>query len=134
MSAFDSLDPFAGFELLSTYLRADALADKVLVDISDEARQLGFRVPVATTAAVYAYLDPLESLIREGQSLAGRTHDLLSVLRFAGAVHPDRSMLHFRVLFVLTPGCPPEPVALKAIIGPGDSGEPVLTILLPSED
>jgi hypothetical protein len=29
---------------------------------------------------------------------------------------------------------PPRPVHLKAICGPGDEGEPVITILLPNED
>jgi hypothetical protein len=28
----------------------------------------------------------------------------------------------------------PQPVRLKALCGPGDSGEPVITIMLPHED
>ena len=130
----DPTDPFTGFEVISVYSRADALRDGVLVDLTDLARQAGFRIPLAVTEAVYrSYLDPSPELIAEGQSRQGRAWDLLQILRFAAAVYPDRSEIHFKVLFVLSPGCPPEPVALKALCHPGDDGEPVLTVLLPNE-
>jgi hypothetical protein len=129
----DSSSPFG--DLIYAYTRAAALADGVLFDLSDEARQAGFKIPLAVTEAVFKdYLDPSPELIAEGQSLAGRAWDLLQILRFAAAVYPDRSEIHFKVLFVLTPGCPPEPIPLKAICHPGDDGEPVLTVLLPNED
>ncbi len=131
----DPTNPFDGFEVISVYSRADALRDGVLVDLSDLAREAGFKIPLAVTEAVYKdYLDPSHELIAEGQSFQGRTWDLLQILRFAAAVYPDRSEIHFKVLFVLTPGCPPEPVPLKALCHPGDEGEPVMTILLPLED
>jgi len=131
----DTADPFAGFEVISVYSRADALRDGALIDLSDLAREAVFRIPLAVTEAVYrSYLDPSPELANEGQSFGGRAWDLLQVLRFAAAVYPDRSEIHFKVLFVLTPGCPPEPVPLKALCHPGDDGSPVLTILLPHED
>jgi hypothetical protein len=132
--ATDPTNPFADFELISVYPRADALRDGVLVDLTDLAREAGFRIPLAVTEAVYrSYLDPSPELANEGQSFAGRAWDLLQILRFAAAVYPDRSEIHFKVLFVLSPGCPPEPVALKALCHPGDDGEPVLTVLLLNE-
>ena len=131
----DPTDPFAGFERISVYSRADALRDGVLIDLSDLAREAGFKIPLAVTEAVYkTYLDPSPELANEGQSLAGRAWDLLQVLRFAAAVYSDRSEIRFKVLFILEPGCPPEPVPLKALCHPGDDGEPVLTILLEGED
>jgi hypothetical protein len=127
--------PFDGFEVISVYTRAQALADGVLVDLSDLAREAGFRVPLAVTETVYKdYLDPSQALADEGQSLQGRAWDMLQVLHFAAAVSPDRDTVFFKVLFALTPGCPPEPVELKALCHPGDDGEPVLTIMLPEED
>jgi len=118
-----------------SYGRWQALSDGVLIDVSDLAREAGFRVPVAVTEAVYNnYLDPTLELCREGQSFQGRAWDLLHVLRFAAAIHPNNDTILFEVLFILTPGCSPESVSLKAICGPGDEGEPVLTILLPLED
>jgi hypothetical protein len=131
----DTTSPFEDFEVISVYSRQAALADGVLVDLTDLAREAGFKIPLAVTEAVYAsYLDPSPELANEGQSFQGRAWDLLQVLRFAAAVYPDRSEIHFKVLFVLTPGCPPEPVDLKALCHPGDDGEPVLTVLLPNED
>jgi len=121
--------------VIYAYTRAQALADGVLVDLSDLAREAGFRIPLAVTEAVYkGYLDPSQALADEGQSLNGRAWDILQVLYFTAAVSSDRDTVFFKVLFVLTPGCLPEPVELKAICGPGDSGEPVLTVLLPHED
>ena len=39
---------------IHVYTRAQAIADGVLVDVSDTARDAGFRVPVALTSAVWA--------------------------------------------------------------------------------
>ena len=131
----DPSDPFAGFELISVYSRADALRDGVLVDLADLAREAGFRIPVAVTEAVYKdYLDPSPVLIAEGQSFQGRAWDLLQVLHFTIAITPPTDMLLFKVLFLLDPESPPEPVPLKALCHPGDEGEPVMTILLEVED
>jgi hypothetical protein len=131
----DSFDPFEGFELISVYSRADALRDGVLRDLSDLTRPSGFRIPVAATEAVFtSYLDPSPDLIAAGQSLTGRTWDLLQVLLFAISVYPDRSEILFKVLFLMSPASSPVPIELKAICGPGDDASPVLTILLPSED
>lgn len=121
--------------IIFSYSRQQALSDEVLVDVSVLAREAGFRIPVAVTEAVYRnYLNPSPELVREGQSLSGRAWDVLQVLLFAITVNPDLSCIQFKVLFILTPGCSAEPVSLKAICGPGDEGEPVLTILLPLED
>ena len=121
--------------VIFSYTRAQALADGVLVDLTPLAKEAGFCIPIAVTEAVYLdYLKPSAALEAESQSFDGRAWDLLQVLRFAAAVHPDHDTILFKVLFILTPGCPPEPVSLKAICGPGDEGEPVLTILLPVED
>jgi hypothetical protein len=121
--------------VIFSYTRAQALADGVLVDLTPLAKEAGFRIPIAVTEAVYLdYLKPSAAHAAESQSFDSRAWDLLQVLRFAAAVHPDHDTILFKVLFILTPGCPPEPVSLKAICGPGDEGEPVLTILLPLED
>jgi hypothetical protein len=121
--------------VIFSYSRAQALEDQLLWDFTTLAREAGFRVPLAVTEAVYKeYLDPSQTLVDEGQSLNGRAWNLLQVLHFAAAVSPDRDTVYFKVLFVLTPGCPPEPVELKATCGPGDEGEPVLTVLMPNED
>ncbi len=135
MSSDDPAQPSPFGPILFSYSRQQGLMDGLLVDLSDLAREAGFKIPLAVTEAVFNdYLDPSPALADEGQSLNGRAWDLLQVLYFAAAVNPDRDTIYFKVLFVLTPSCPPEPVELKALCGPGDDGEPVLTIMLPGED
>ncbi|MFH0980056.1 MAG: DUF6573 family protein [Planctomycetota bacterium] len=45
----------------------------------------------------------------------------------------DADRLLFKVVFLQAPGRH-ETVRLKAICGPGDQAEPVLTLMLPDED
>lgn len=56
---------FANAVLVHAYTRAQALADGMLVDVSEVAREAGFKVPVALTAAVWAEL-------REAEEGSGR--------------------------------------------------------------
>lgn len=51
-------NPWTGFEVVSTYTRAQALEDGVLVDLSSLAREAGFRWPLAVTQAVWVVLEP----------------------------------------------------------------------------
>ncbi len=46
--------PWAGFEVIHRYTRAQAIADGVLVDVTAKARGFGFTVPVAMTATLFA--------------------------------------------------------------------------------
>jgi len=46
--------PWAGFEVIHRYTRAQAIADGVLVDVTAKARTCGFTVPVAMTATLFA--------------------------------------------------------------------------------
>ena len=127
-------NPFEDFEVISTYSRAQALEDGGLVDVSQLAREAGFRIPVAVSRAVFAVLDPGEGLAAEGQSFQGRAWDLLAILRLAARSARHSSEVRFSPLFVLEPGRSPEPLALRAVCGPGDDGAPVITVMLPNED
>jgi len=128
-------DPFGGFEVISVYSRSQALADGVLVDTSALAKEAGFVFPVALTETLYhSYLAPALDLVAEGQSIQGRLWDVLTVLRFAIAKARNTDTILFKVLFLMSACSSPVPIDLKAICGPGDDGEPVLTIMLPDED
>ncbi|MDE2142924.1 MAG: hypothetical protein KGL74_04350 [Elusimicrobia bacterium] len=123
-----------GWEVISSYLRRDALEDGVLVDVSEFAREAGFKWPLAVTQGVWAILEPSDELKAEGQSWKGRAWDMLTILRYAirSASRPDE--VRFSPLFVLKPGRKAESVALRAKSGPGDDAEAVITIMLPDED
>ena len=108
-----------GWEVISSYSRRDALEDGVLVDVSEFAREAGFKWPLAVTRGVWEILEPSDDLKAEGQSWNGRAWDMLTILRYAirNASRPDE--VHFSPLFVLKPGREAVPVALWAKSGPG---------------
>jgi uncharacterized protein DUF6573 len=122
-------------EIISTYTRGQALEDGVLVDVTDMAKEAGVKYPVALTATVYhTYVEVPEGLVC--QDLAGRLWDILCMFRTRAAGFGGDTLL-FR-LYVRNHNrewldCR-DLVTLKAICGPGDSGEPVITIMLPEED
>jgi hypothetical protein len=121
--------------VIYSYFRSQALADGVLIDISDISREAGFRWPAAVSAHLYhEVLNPGHSLAAQSQSLEGRIWDMLNVLRLVIKSGPDTSRLTFSPLFVMVPDGPPTPITIIATAGPGDQGEPVLTIFLPEDD
>jgi len=131
--------PWAGFTLISKYTRAQALEDGVLVDVTDTAREAGFKVPVALTRAVWALVEPTkEETEVDLQDAQGRLWDLLSVAAWRARTAPGSDELRFGVLFRLRgrPGVRAgmHKTELKLHSGPGDGGEHVLTIMLPEED
>lgn len=139
-------NPFDGAPVIYSYTRAQAIDDGVLVDLTLWARETGFKIPVACTSEVWhRYLVPPTGTKEFGQSERGRGHDLLWMLivaikrqsahqQAAGNGHAERSdRLLFEVLFLQAPHRH-ETVTLKSICGPGDNGEPVLTIMLAHED
>jgi len=130
---------FSNDEIIFAYTRADALSDGVLVELSDHmVSEAGIKVKVAVTRAVWDdYLSP--SFLDElpGQSVEGRTWDLLWMFGCAARRSRHASTIQFRVLFVImkeSGSIVTEDVLLKAVCGPGDEGEPVITIMLPWED
>lgn len=144
--------PWEGFEVISVYTRAQALADGVIVDVAeivpDEplfAAQAGLKVPVALTATVAALVRPTGREENEClQDLKGRLWDLLSMARLYGrrtCALPYASSGEWLFPCVFWLAGRPEygrkaqrTLRLKATVSGGDDGEPVLTIGLPHED
>ena len=122
-------------ELIHKYTRAQAIEDGVLVDVTETAKEAGIKFPVAVTIAVHGgYVVPDERSRRWGQSESGRLWDVLSVFRFyAKTAKPATDTITFPVTFIMKER-QRHNVMLKAMIGPGDAGEPVVTIMLPNED
>ena len=130
LKAQESPDLFG--PVISAYSRTQAIADGVLVDVSEMAREAGVTIPTALTHAVWAeYVHVSEGI--EGQDESGRLWDILMMFRFAAKQSPKQDTLLFD-LFVRNDNQSAKRVTLKAICGPGDTPEPVLTILLPDED
>jgi len=123
------------WNLIYSYTRAQAVADGVLVDVTDAARSVGFKVHTAVSEHLYhGYVEPPDGLTGKGQSVTGRLHDLLFlVLCSAKKSHPGADRATVRIAFLMEPGRT-ETVDVIAHIGPGDQGEPVLTLMLPEDD
>lgn len=134
-----STESFFG-EVISTYTRAQAIEDGVLIDTGGMAQEAGFKWPVAVTSAAWAGCiawteDDSDKQIYQDQS--GRLWDVLYMASHAirqGSGSGDR--LLFKLYRVRRDGYSKEAIlaTLKLIVGPGDQGEPVITILLPDED
>ena len=122
------------WDLIFSYTRQQAIDDGVLIDVTDSASETGFAVQVAVTGNLFhSYVTPPPGLESEGQSISGRLHDLLTLARVCAALHGDQDRIHFEVLFLMAPGWRRR-VEVVAVIGPGDRGEPVLTIMLPGDE
>jgi len=119
-------------EVISSYTRAEAIADGVLIDVTETAKEAGFRYPVALTHAVFSdYV-----LVPEGttdQDEAGRLWDILHMLRVAAARSAGKSEILFK-LYVKNNRRSAELVTLKSVCGPGDDASPCITVMKPEED
>lgn len=120
-------------EIIHAYTRADAIADGFLIDVTDMAIEAGFRYPVALTDTVWNTCVEVDSECTH-QDEQGRLWDVLMLLRFAICRDTDKVNRIIR-----SPPCrrgwqQDRDLPEKAICGPGDNAEPVITIMLPGED
>jgi hypothetical protein len=119
-------------DIIFSYTRAQAIEDGVLVDVSQLAKEAGFRYPVAVTQGVWA--DCISVAADDvAQDETGRLWDILNVLRYRIRRAKDEQVLFFEVL-IAKGNRRPKPVRLKSHCEPGDNAEPVITIMLPNED
>lgn len=119
-------------EELFSYSRAQAIEDGVLVNVSDMAKEAGIRYPVAMTGTVWqTYVKVPDGV--EGQDEDGRLWDILWMFRASINKVATGNESRFK-LYVRNDNRKARLVELKAIVGPGDEGEPVITIMFPNED
>jgi len=127
-------------DVISTYTRAQAIEDGVLIDAGSIALEAGFTGPVALTSAVWADCvawsdDDSQKQVHQDQS--GRLWDTLYMAAYAirtSTGSGDRMLYELYRIPRDGHSMEAQLVALKLIIGPGDHGEPVMTILLSNED
>jgi hypothetical protein len=106
-----------------------------LIDVSQTARETGIRWPVALTAAEWAKCVAVPPGVA-CQNEAGRLWDVLFLLRcvIAGSEGGARELRFGVHIRNDNRKHTPPLVRLKAVSGPGDDGEPVVTVMLPTED
>lgn len=134
-------DFWAGAEVISSYSRAQAIADGVLIDASMTATEAGFRYPVALTAAAWAVAVNWDHENGEYQDQAGRLWDVvfmagIAVRRNRGKHAEETDRIAFSVYRIpnVRDAVEATEVELTIALSGGDDGEPVMTIMLPHED
>jgi hypothetical protein len=129
-----------GDNVIHSYTRKQALEDGVLVDVTKIAKEAGFIWPVAMTRA--AWEDCVEWSEKDTkrqtyQDVSGRLWDVLWMASLAIKCTKRNDCQLFYELHRVPRGGRGRKARrtyLKLITGPGDIGEPVVTILLPNED
>jgi len=120
-------------ETIFAYTRKQAIEDGVLVDLSEMAKEAGIKFPVAVTAGVQAVLNNLEV---PGQDYQGRAWDMFTIFKLA-IRRSGGQIVCFAPLFASKAAngrTVTKAVKMWAKCGPGDSAEPVITIMLEGED
>jgi hypothetical protein len=138
-------------EVISSYTRAQAIADGVLVSLNDPSftfrpglnicAEAGIKFPVAMTIAAFAKtVSELDTPLPPCQDISGRLWDVLSMFNWAAKRGGSEICFPVTVINWVCVGgkrinrTKRETVILKALCGPGDNGEPVITIMLPDQD
>jgi len=129
---------------ISVYTRAQALEDGTLCDLTPIAPRYGFKIPMACTSGVWHTIEWSEAVEADkpdstGQSTEGRLHDVMSLAGLAAqqaARGEPTDRLEFKVLLVPREGNAvlPREETFYLVVSGGDSGEPVLTLMLPGDD
>ena len=109
-----------------SYSRADAIADGVLVDVTEFAREVGFKFPVAITERLFNVCNE-DSDETFDQRCTRVLNTLLNTIRFMG-VGKTSDTVYFDVHIDGTTH------KLWSVCGPGDTAEPVITIMFTDED
>ena len=113
-------------EFIFKYTRQDALNDGVLVDISDLAKEAGYKYPVAVTSRLHeALMDIPDEFGHEGYK--ARLWDVLSMCRVYTNKTKGDTVL-FKVILHTSDNKTDDLITLKAMCHPGDNGEPVVTM------
>ena len=139
-------------EPIHTYTRAQAIEDGALVDVSETAAEAGFKWPVALTRAVFedcVAWSEADSRRQTCQDESGRLWDVLFLASITAraaigyrksyasalATHGQKSRM-FGVYRIKRGGRGVKPRLARLVlrVGPGDDGEPCITITMPGED
>lgn len=117
-------------EVISVYTRADAIADGVLVEVGEIAKEAGWKWPVVITNGVYALIKKVSDRKTNYCDYTGILWDVLNCAKYPYKTLPLAigQVAYFKVKIGN------KNYDLKVIVGPGDTPEPVLTILLIDED
>jgi hypothetical protein len=109
--------------MVFSYTRAQAIADGTLVDVTPLARRAGFTIHTVMTCGVVGEVTAgMDNPRMKEAALLAVLQTLRGEIRKPGNLNTDR--IYFDVA----------DWKLWSLVGPGDDAEPVLTIMLTTED
>jgi hypothetical protein len=126
--------------VIDIYTRAQALADSVLIDITETAKEAGVVYPTAVTQALWDGYIVAPDELKGIQDMQGRLWDVLTMFTFtvkamkkanidmAESQKDTAQTLYFMTIFQMPSktGTPKmRTIPLKAVCSPGDNAEPV---------
>ena len=133
----ENKNPFADVAVIFSYSRAQAIEDGVLIDATQIAKEAGFKCPVAVSEGVFRSIVELpEVASARGESTEGRLWDVVWMCACAARKlqrNHETDTAYFQVLATGDDG-KRKLHQLYSKCGPGDGGEPVVTIMLIGED
>ena len=131
-------EPFG--PVLFAYTRAQAIEDGLLVDVTETAREAGFRIPVALSRSVWERLVALPEGYLGFQDEAGRLWDVLWMARHYALRASNSDRVRMCVLVrdirkdLRDSNRPPRRHFPIVAIGAGDDRSPVITVMWPEDD
>ena len=124
--------------VIYSYTRTQALTDGVLVEVTETAKEVGFKLQVAITEALHNRLTPTKADISLGQDYDGRLWDVLWLAAFTiKLADPGTDTVAFTITQQEVESKSGQPhgvdIRLRVVCGPGGEGEPVITIGFPDD-
>ena len=126
--------------VLSVCTRAQAIEDGFLVDVSETAREAGFKIAVAVTRTVWERLVALPEGYQGFQDESGRLWDVLWMAHYYAVRASDSDRVRMCVLVrdirkdLRDSNRPPRKHFAIVAIGSDDDGSPVITVMFPEDD
>lgn len=125
-------DIFTEADIIYKYTRAQAIEDGELWDVSELAKEAGFKFPVAISTGIYSLID--EAVKKGDRDYKGIVWDIFTMLLYAIKRAENTARIDFSVLIWSKYTRKDQLVNMYALCHPGDNKEPVITIMLPHED
>jgi len=114
-------------DVISSYSQAQAIEDGFLHKLDDKiVKEAGFKYPVVITNGIAGIIERAKK--NPSQSWDGIVWDILTLLKYGIGGSSNTQ----RVAFIVKING--KNYTLISVVGGGDEGEPVITIMLPGED
>jgi hypothetical protein len=124
---------FDNTDVIYTVTRQMLLDDSSLIDVSKVSREAGIAIPVAITAGLHADIAAVPSS-KSWQDYNGRLWDCIWMLRVAMTKVEHREVHEPLYYNLIMHTGRKTYYMIKLVVGAGDNGMPVITLMRPNED